>query len=164
MQCQPWTRFQYFIYFHVCVSQASHELQVTTSTAFNRTNLPLFFCFQQGILNPMSCPLLYYAQTRAAPEHAITAALCAMTVPTANTTSDTLPDHLMAPSITVSPTAEATKQTVAYTSAFTMPLTPRITNWTGDIDDEKRIMNIAVADAVCQSPEPRNVSKSLFIL
>jgi hypothetical protein len=56
MQCQPWTRFQYFIYFHVCVSQASHELQVTTSTAFNRTNLPPVFLFSAGHLEPHVLP------------------------------------------------------------------------------------------------------------
>lgn len=101
----------------------------------------------------MSCPLVYCAQTRVAPELAITAALSAMMVATANTMSDTLPDRLMAPSITTSPTTDATKQMTAYASAFAIPLTPRMMNWTVDIDDEKRIINITVADEVCTGSE-----------
>ncbi|TVU27656.1 hypothetical protein EJB05_19152 [Eragrostis curvula] len=67
----------------------------------------------KGILNPMYCPLVYCAQTRTAPEHAITTALSARITATTNTICDDLPDLLMAPSIATSPTMEATKQVAA---------------------------------------------------
>jgi len=75
------------------------------------------FLFGRGNLKPMySRPPVYCAQTRGTPERSTTAAVSAMTVATASTMSEALPDFRMALVLyrgQARPTTEAKKQMVA---------------------------------------------------